>query len=333
MRFHWFRHHHAASGRDAAPTFLPSLPVPDVTSDRARRIRDRESRFAQMLSTRSTVDEARTAVENAIVRAVITSLEEGMMQEAELSPIGGFVLGRVDTAHSYQEFVTLLQSLTDRWPIFGGTLAVYQAIMGGASFVLTEDLITLATRCAKFFILAENGPLGPVEIDEAVGLAEAEGNMLSDLANSRFDHVMSAYRAAQRIHQAGMDRWLGNGALIDHDLCWLLGQEHQVWLEQGPVLMLRAVGVLDDAWACMQPYPGLIDGLDRRILRVLACLDAGYEQNTGLDWLAPFRARLGTAVAEAEYAAGLQLLRDAEAEGETADSPDQVPEEPEQDAE
>ena len=319
----WLRRRTPESAAGIAGTIVPAMPAADEAEVRRQRAHVRQERFARMLAGRAMSDEARKALEHHLLDIVIAALKEGAMTEDASRQFATLVLARIDTAHTAEDFVALLRSLADRWPVFRGLLAVERATMVGRPLAMEEGHAADTGRLATFLMLAEEGPLGPIEIEEAVDLANRAAAILEQMADPAFDAVVAAYRAAQRLHQTMLDRWLNNAAVIEQDLRWYAAQGPEVWADAGPTYIIRVHGALDDAWDLIAPYPGLVDGLDRRALRVLACLTAGYDLDPGTDWLVPFRARFRTAVAEAEREAGIQLLRRAEAEANGgADSTD-----------
>ncbi len=103
--------------------------------------------------------ERRDAIEKAIAELIIKGLREGLIQDEDLSPIGKFVLEKIDTLQTEEQMVAFLTEMVQKWPLFSNILTIEK----GKATESSEN------QAAKDVLdLAKEG-----KIDEAVDLAKS----------------------------------------------------------------------------------------------------------------------------------------------------------------
>jgi hypothetical protein len=103
--------------------------------------------------------EQRGAIENQIAELVIKGLREGLIQEEDLSPIGKFVLEKIDTLQTEEQMVAFLTEMAQKWPLFSNILTIEKGKVSENSENQTAiDVLGLAKEG---------------KIDEAVDLAKS----------------------------------------------------------------------------------------------------------------------------------------------------------------
>lgn len=68
--------------------------------------------------------ERRDGVEKAIADLVLKGFKEGLIQDEDLSPIGKFVLEKIDTLQTEEQMVAFLTELAKKWPLFSNILTI-----------------------------------------------------------------------------------------------------------------------------------------------------------------------------------------------------------------
>lgn len=107
-------------------------------------------------------DEQRKELEKNIVESVIRALEKNELSQDQLSPIGSFVLERIDSITDNNALVAFLSDLSSRWPIFKDIAVVHEGKIRDVKEDKTvKDVLTLA----------QNG-----KIDDAISLAKTMTN-------------------------------------------------------------------------------------------------------------------------------------------------------------
>lgn len=102
--------------------------------------------------------EQRDAIEKSIAELIIKGLREGLIQEEDLSPIGKFVLEKIDIIQTEEQMVAFLTELAQKWPLFSNILTIEKG-------KVTENSESQVAQ--NVLDLAKEG-----KIDQAVDLAK-----------------------------------------------------------------------------------------------------------------------------------------------------------------
>lgn len=102
--------------------------------------------------------ERRDDVEKQIAELVIKGLREGTIQDQDLSPIGKFVLEKIDTLQTEELMVVFLTELSQKWSLFSNILTIEKGkVTDQTENQVAQDVLGLAKEG---------------KIDEAVDLAK-----------------------------------------------------------------------------------------------------------------------------------------------------------------